>query len=83
MKLKKFLTNRYSSLRNRKDILLGRLNPKINIEPENRLRQITIETIFTCKCGRGIYDHPVMTVGNHYRSMPYYGDLCPFIAIGE
>ena len=85
MKIKKVLNNAYSAAKARKEILLGRLNPKFNdIKPSaSELRIKQIERIFTCKCGRSIFDHPDMTIGNHYRSMPYHGALCPFLMIGE
>lgn len=82
MKIKKVLNNAYSAAKAKKEILLGRLNPKWNdIKKEEKTKQI--ERIFTCKCGRGIFDHPDMTIGDHYRSMPYHGALCPFLMIGE
>lgn len=82
MKIRKALNNAYSAAKARKEILLGRLNPKFNdLKTEDKRKQI--ERIFTCRCGRSIFDHPDMTIGNHYRSMPYHGALCPFIAINE
>lgn len=79
---RKVLTNGYSMAKARKEILLGRLNPKFNdIKREEKTKQI--ERIFTCKCGRSIFDHPDMTIGDHYRSMPYHGALCPFLQIKE
>lgn len=36
-----------------------------------------------CRCGRNIYEHPDMKVGSHFISFRYYGELCPFMLIGE
>ncbi len=82
MKIKKVLNNAYSAAKARKEILMGRLNPKIN-NKEKAKEKRKIEGPFVCKCGRSIYDHPCMTVGSHYTSMPYHGDLCPFLLIKE
>lgn len=83
MKIKKVLNNAYSAAKARKEILMGRLNPIHNREAKKEKRQIKNEGPFVCKCGRSIYDHPCLTVGPHYTSMPYHGDLCPFLMIKE
>jgi hypothetical protein len=83
MKKRKVLTNGYSSRKKRREIL-GFGVPKEKWSKEaNQKGQIKNDPVFECKCGRSIYDHPSLFVGYHYASLPYYGDLCPFIAIGE
>jgi hypothetical protein len=82
-KKKMLLTNGYTFSQNAKrERLLGHLKPS---DGTVNKKSPTFDEfdIFICKCGRSNYDHPCLFIGNHYSSMPYYGDLCPFLAIGE
>lgn len=80
MKLRKSLVNRYSSKKGngRREILgFGQPREKWSTKEGENVNP------FVCKCGRSIYDHPCLTVGYHYTSLPYHGDLCPFLLIKE
>lgn len=78
MKKRKSLVNCYTSKKGRRDILgFGQPREKWSTKEGENVNP------FVCKCGRSIYDHPCLSVGCHYTSLPYHGDLCPFITIGE
>jgi hypothetical protein len=83
MKKRKVLTNGYTSRKRRREVLGFGVPREDWFKDAKGKSQIKNDPIFECKCGRSIYDHPDLLVGCHYRSMPYYGDLCPFVTIGE
>ena len=82
-KKKMLLTNGYTfSQKAKRERLLGHLKPSDGTVNKKKSTFDEFDA-FICKCGRPIHDHPCLVVGNHYGSIPYYGDLCPFLAIGE
>jgi len=82
-KKKMLLANGYTfSQKAKRERLLGHL--KASDGTVNKKRPPFDEfNAFICKCGRFIYDHPCLLIGNHYGSMPYHGDLCPFLLLKE
>ena len=82
------MTNGYSSRRRRREILGFGIGMSLeNLEDYHKRSrnesQMKNDHLFLCKCGRKNSEHPIMTVGDHYNSLPYHGDLCPYVTIGE
>jgi len=76
-KKKMSLTNGYTNKKRRKEILFG--SPAETWSDFNR----KVIKLINCKCGRSIYDHPEVRIGDHYVSIPYHGALCPFLLLKE